>query len=272
MIRTYTISELELMSGFTRRTISDYIAKGILAGPSHRGRGARYPQSDVDVLQLVPRIRTLMKKEFPDLKSISSFLRHLSNHDLSRMASRSNEKALVQEVRRLRVRLQLAALLPMVAPEKIDECLKELSPAQISAIDNGRYPIGSMLNVADLVNKQQAATPSPLDDTTREATLTAADIAERKFAAEFNPTVIPPVGRTNRQQEQQHDFGSLEQSIRRIERQFLSMEHSNGPEGARWNRNTTESSRHDDVNERSVENRTNEIANRVERLERLLEN
>ena len=83
MIRTYTISELELMSGFTRRTISDYIAKGILAGPSHRGRGARYPQSDVDVLQLVPRIRTLMKKEFPDLKSISSFLRHLSNHDLS---------------------------------------------------------------------------------------------------------------------------------------------------------------------------------------------
>ena len=35
MIRSYTVSELEQMSGTTRRTISDYIAKGMLAGPSH---------------------------------------------------------------------------------------------------------------------------------------------------------------------------------------------------------------------------------------------
>jgi DNA-binding transcriptional MerR regulator len=263
MIRTYTISELELMSGFTRRTISDYIAKGILAGPSHRGRGARYAQSDVDVLQLVPRIRTLMKKEFPDLKSISSFLRHLSNHDLSRMASRTNEKALVQEIRRLRVRLQLAALLPMVAPEKIDECLKELSPAQLSAIDNGRYPIGSMLNVADLVKKHQP--PMNDDDTAREAVLSARNIGnDADLSRSFlNADKTPPAASL--------DFGSLEESIRRIERQFLSMDRNRGAEGARWNRESTEGVRHEDISEGSVERRISDIANRVERLERLLE-
>ena len=64
MIRSYTVDELEQMSGVTRRTISDYIAKGLLAGPSHRGRGARYPQADADALRVLPRVRTLMKKEF----------------------------------------------------------------------------------------------------------------------------------------------------------------------------------------------------------------
>ena len=74
MIRSYTVNELEEISGCTRRMISDYISKGVLAGPSHRGRGARYPQKDLDVLTVLPRIRTLMKKEYPTLKEVPAFL------------------------------------------------------------------------------------------------------------------------------------------------------------------------------------------------------
>ena len=82
MIHMYTVNELEEISGFTRRTIGDYVAKGLLAGPSHRGRGARYSQADVSLLQVIPRLRTLMKKELPSLREVHEFLRHLSAHDV----------------------------------------------------------------------------------------------------------------------------------------------------------------------------------------------
>lgn len=157
MIRSYTVSELEQMSGCTRRTISDYIAKGVLAGPSHRGRGARYPQKDLDVLTLLPRIRTLMKKEYPTLKEVSAFLANLSVRDINRLATRVSEDAFVSEVRRLRVRNSLMSLLPYVPPERIETMLAQFTPGQIGGIDAGRYQIGAVMDIESLLHEEGSA-------------------------------------------------------------------------------------------------------------------
>ncbi len=161
MIRSYTVGELENISGCTRRTISDYIAKGVLAGPSHRGRGARYPQKDLDVLTLLPRIRTLMKKEYPTLKDVSAFLEDLSLQDINRLATRGSEQAFVSEVRRLRVRNSLMGLLPYVAPERIESLLANLTPGQISGIDAGRYQIGAVMDIEELLHEESQVHRAP---------------------------------------------------------------------------------------------------------------
>ena len=54
MIRSYSISELEGLTATNKRTIGDYVTKGLLAGPSHRGRGAVYSHRDLDVLKIIP--------------------------------------------------------------------------------------------------------------------------------------------------------------------------------------------------------------------------
>lgn len=153
MIRTYTVTEVESICGVSRRTISEYVAKGLLAGPSHRGRGARYPQSDVDVLHLLPKFRTLMKREFPNLNALAVFLRQLSIRDLRMLAAKNSESGFVLEVRRLRVRNSLASLAPHVAPERIEATLSSLTPGQIRAVDSGRYQIGAVLDISALLQE-----------------------------------------------------------------------------------------------------------------------
>lgn len=142
------------MSGLTRRTIGDYVAKGLLAGPSHRGRGARYSQADADVLQLIPRLRTVLKKDFPNLTSLRAFFRLLSTHDLHMLASKTSERALVMAVRLLRVRTAVSALLPQVAPELITAELERLTPEQIRNIDAGRTQLGAVIDMQSLLAGQ----------------------------------------------------------------------------------------------------------------------
>jgi len=154
MIRSYTVTEVEEMCGVSRRTISEYIAKGLLSGPSHRGRGARYPQSDVDVLQLLPKFRTFMKREFPNLNALAVFLRQISVHDLHVLAKKNSESSFILTVRRLRIRNYLAALAPHVAPERIASILDALTEGQIRAIDSGRYQIGAVVDISALLQEQ----------------------------------------------------------------------------------------------------------------------
>jgi hypothetical protein len=168
MIRTYTVAELEGISGVTRRTIGDYIAKGLLAGPSHRGRGARYPQSDADSLLVVPRLRTLMKKEFANLRAVTGFLKEISNHDLHELARKTNEDAFILAVRYLRVRISLAAVLPQVAPERVTAALAELTPEQVRSIDTGRYALGAVIDMASLLGPAQRDSTAEQVATTNE--------------------------------------------------------------------------------------------------------
>jgi DNA-binding transcriptional MerR regulator len=155
MIRSYTINELEELTAVNKRTISDYITKGLLAGPSHRGRGAVYSQRDLNVLRVIPKLRTLLKDEYGSLKSIAGFLSQLSVPDIQMLAARESERSFTVEVRRVRVRLALMNLMPHVAPEKFDEVLERLSPEQICSIDTGRVQIGSVINLSQLFAHEQ---------------------------------------------------------------------------------------------------------------------
>lgn len=156
MIRSYTINELEELTAINRRTISDYINKGLLTGPSHRGRGAVYSQRDLNVLQVIPQLRTLMKQEYGSLKSIAAFLSQLSVHDIHVLSSLETERSFIAEVRRLRVRLSLLDLMPYLAPEKIDEVLEALSPEQVCSVDTGRVQLGTILDMSELLGGSPA--------------------------------------------------------------------------------------------------------------------
>jgi DNA-binding transcriptional MerR regulator len=180
MIRSYTVTEVEEMCGVSRRTISEYIAKGLLSGPSHRGRGARYPQSDVDVLQLLPKFRTFMKREFPNLNALAVFLRQISVHDLHVLAKKNSESSFILEVRRLRIRNYLAALAPHVAPERIESILDGLTEGQIRAIDSGRYQIGAVVDISALLLEQ----PKP----SAQATTNGNGNGHRDLPDEINST------------------------------------------------------------------------------------
>jgi DNA-binding transcriptional MerR regulator len=162
MIRTYTVQDLEVLSGLTRRTIGDYVAKGLLAGPSHRGRGARYSQADADVLRLIPRLRTVLKKDFPNLTALRTFFRQLSTHDLHMLAGKTSESAFIMAVRLLRVRIAVSALLPQVAPERIAQELERLTPEQIHNIDAGRTQLGAVIDLQGLLASEAPRATSHL--------------------------------------------------------------------------------------------------------------
>jgi len=155
MIRSYTINELEELTSVNKRTISDYITKGLLSGPSHRGRGAVYSQRDFNILRVIPKLRTLLKDEYGSLKSIAAFLAQLSVPDIQTLAARDTERSFTVEVRRLRVRLSLMGLMPHVSPEKFDQVLGRLSPEQICSIDSGRVQMGTVIDLRELFAYEQ---------------------------------------------------------------------------------------------------------------------
>ncbi len=147
-MRTYSLVDLEASTALSRRTISDYVSKGLLAGPSHRGRGARYPQRDLDALRVIPALRTVLKSEFPDLGVVRKFLADLSIADLRHLARLSNELTFEIEVRRLRIRNRLRTFFPAVAPERVIDALRTLTPEQIRGVDSGQFQIGAVLDMA----------------------------------------------------------------------------------------------------------------------------
>ena len=155
-MRSYDLSELEELSALSRRTISDYVSRGLLAGPSHRGRGARYSQRDLDALRVIPRLRTVMKPEFPTLVSVRDFLTELSPSELRQLVRLSNERAFEVEVRRIRLLLRLKTFLPAVSPERVSAVLSELTPEQICGVDRGQIQIGSLLNMEALASDERA--------------------------------------------------------------------------------------------------------------------
>jgi len=151
-MRSYDLTELEEMSALSRRTISDYVSRGLLAGPSHRGRGARYSQRDLDALRVIPRLRTIMKPEFPTLISVRDFMSALAASDLRHLVRLTNERAFEIEVRRIRLSHQLKTFLPAVSPERLSEALSVLTPEQVCGVDRGQIQIGTLLNIEALTS------------------------------------------------------------------------------------------------------------------------
>lgn len=152
-MRSYALTDLEAMSEVSRRTIADYISKGLLQGPSHRGRGARYSQRDLDALIVIPKVRTLLRQEFPSLNTIRDFLTRLSPSELHQLAALKNELAFEIEVRRLRVLNRLKNLSPTAAPERISDALQLLTPEQIRGVDRGHFQVGSLVDLDWMTNE-----------------------------------------------------------------------------------------------------------------------
>lgn len=156
-MRSYDLTELEEMSALSRRTISDYVSRGLLAGPSHRGRGARYSQRDLDALRLIPRLRTVLKPEFPNLNSVREFIGGLTSSDLRHLVRLTNERVFEIEVRRIRLVSRLTTFLPAVPPEAIADSVATLTPEQICGVDRGQIQIGSLLDIEYLAGTHEDA-------------------------------------------------------------------------------------------------------------------
>lgn len=155
-MRSYDLTELEEMSALSRRTISDYISRGLLAGPSHRGRGARYSQRDLDALRVIPRLRTVLKPEFPNLNSVREFLDGLTSSDLRHLVRLTNERMFEIEVRRIRILHRLKTFLPAVPPETISASVAKLTPEQISGVDRGQIQVGTLLDIESMSGSRVA--------------------------------------------------------------------------------------------------------------------
>jgi DNA-binding transcriptional MerR regulator len=179
MIRTYTIDELEKLSGVSKRSISDYISKGLMRGPSHRGRGAVYSQRDLNTLLLIPRLRMLMHDAFASLKAVGVFLEVLSIGDIRSLAARKTEEGLVLSVRRLRVRQSLMGLMPQISPEKFDQVLDQLTPEQISSVDAGRIQIGAVIDMGKLFAYEQNISAGASEDSAIDTDNDATDTLPR---------------------------------------------------------------------------------------------
>ena len=149
-MRSYDLTELEEMSALSRRTISDYVSRGLLSGPSHRGRGARYSQRDLDALRVIPRLRTVLKPEFPNLNSVREFLGGLASSDLRQLVRLTSERAFEIEVRRIRIQDRLKTFLPAAPPEALGAALATLTPEQVSGVDRGQIQIGSLIDIERL--------------------------------------------------------------------------------------------------------------------------
>ncbi len=170
-MRSYDLTELEEMSALSRRTISDYVSRGLLAGPSHRGRGARYAQRDLDALRIIPRLRTVLKPEFPNLNAVREFLDGLTSSDLRHLVRVTNERMFEVEVRRIRIVRRLKTFLPAVPPESLARALGGLTPEQICGVDRGHIQIGSLIDVDQLTGRER-----------EEGRLVYAEPAEREAA------------------------------------------------------------------------------------------
>jgi len=271
----YTVNELEEISGVTRRTIGDYIAKGLLSGPSHRGRGARYSQSDVDVLQIIPRLRTLMKKEFPSLREVHDFLLQRSAYELHRLASKSSESAFELKVRTLRLQGSLAAILPQVSPEKINLALKQLSPEQIIGVDTGRYQLGAVIDMASLLGQPDDGLAHSNNASAGIETSVAAEPADGNRGSPGGPHSSWSVSwldgsayaDVNEFQAEVADMSGLESISRRLERMandvdMESVRHESQDDSGLYALASADDS--------AAGDRLADIAKRVERLERLM--
>lgn len=88
--RTYTMDELERLSGFDRRTIAYYVQEGLLPKIGRRGPRTRYPQLFLDRLLFVRQIRELEDEGHTESRTLSDIrliLERLTDEEIADVAS-----------------------------------------------------------------------------------------------------------------------------------------------------------------------------------------
>ncbi len=81
-LKSYSIDELEELTGFDRRTVSYYISEGLLPKVGRRGPKTRYGQEFVDRLKFIERV-----KELQDAGKLPS----VKLEDIARLLNRLEE-------------------------------------------------------------------------------------------------------------------------------------------------------------------------------------
>jgi len=93
-LKSYTIDELEQLSGTRRRTISYYIGQGLLPSIGRKGPGTRYPALFVDRLNFISRFKELQEQgKLPTstLEETAKWIRALSEEQIAE-DGRSNKR------------------------------------------------------------------------------------------------------------------------------------------------------------------------------------
>jgi DNA-binding transcriptional MerR regulator len=84
-LKSYSIDELEELTGFDRRTVSYYISEGLLPKVGRRGPKTRYGQEFIDRLKFIQRVKDLQdagKLPSATLSDIATILDSLSADDI----------------------------------------------------------------------------------------------------------------------------------------------------------------------------------------------
>jgi DNA-binding transcriptional MerR regulator len=86
-----TLAELAALSGLPPRTIRYYIAQGLIPSPGKEGRGTRYPDSTLDRLRLIAKLRDAHQP----LVEIRTKLASLTDDETAQLAAAPPEPAVV---------------------------------------------------------------------------------------------------------------------------------------------------------------------------------
>ncbi len=87
---SYSPDEIEQRSGFDRRTISYYVQEGLLPRVGRRGPNTRYPQSFLDRLEIIKRLKRLQdsgRMQPISLREMSILFDRLSDDKIAALAS-----------------------------------------------------------------------------------------------------------------------------------------------------------------------------------------
>ncbi len=188
-MRHYKLKQLAAQTGVSARTISSYVSKGLLSGPSHRGRGAVYPQRDLHALQVIPRIRVLMPAHYPDLRAIARLLKDISTAGLRRLATLDEESDFLNEMRKIHQIVQLHAMYPDASPEHIASLARLPPPAPLYSKGEDARDISAVMAVPTILANSDASahqwTPQPLQKSSSHWELNMRGIEIRIDQTEF---------------------------------------------------------------------------------------
>ena len=99
--RTYTLAELEALSGFNARTIVFYIAEGLLPKVGRRGRHTRYPEEVLLRLQFIARVRGVQdagRLRPVTLSEIREVIQQLPLDELRRLAAADSDEEAIRSL------------------------------------------------------------------------------------------------------------------------------------------------------------------------------
>jgi DNA-binding transcriptional MerR regulator len=147
--RTYTLRELETLSGFDKRTIAYYIQESLLLKVGRRGRRTRYPEEFLDRLMFIRRVRDLQDSGQLRAVTLNEIRRVIDGQSPEETRRASREGASAETLRVLfaepdldtssfEVAAEELASLAMTEPSAADAAPRRLASLDASSANSSR--------------------------------------------------------------------------------------------------------------------------------------